>query len=53
MDLIRLAKAARDDGKGGIIPEACAFYMQSPPVPMDEDEALEMIGRNWVVKVAR
>jgi len=53
VDLIRIAKAARDEGKGGIIPEACALYMKSPPVPMDEEEALEMIGRNWVVKTTR
>jgi myo-inositol-1-phosphate synthase len=47
VDLIRLAKAALDAGKGGIIPEACAFYMKSSPVKMDEHEALELIRRNW------
>jgi myo-inositol-1-phosphate synthase len=53
VDLIRLAKAARDAGTGGVIPEACAFYMKSPPVPMDEDKALEAIRRKWAVKVTR
>ena len=47
VDLIRLAMAAREAGRGGIIAEACAFYMKSPPVPMDEDEALESIRKNW------
>jgi myo-inositol-1-phosphate synthase len=47
VDLIRLAKAALDAGKGGIIPEACAFYMKSSPVKMDEHEALGLIRRNW------
>lgn len=53
VDLIRLAKAARDAGTGGVIPEACAFYMKSPPVPMNEDEALQVIRRKWAVKVTR
>jgi myo-inositol-1-phosphate synthase len=47
VDLIRIAKAARDAGIGGVIPEACAFYMKSPPVEIDEDEALEQIRKNW------
>ena len=53
VDLIRVAKAARDAGVGGVIPEACAFYMKSPPVPMDEDAALEVIRRKWAVKVTQ
>jgi myo-inositol-1-phosphate synthase len=47
VDLIRLAKAALDQGHGGIIPEACAFYFKSPPQPMEEMEALALIERNW------
>ncbi len=47
VDLIRLAKRAREKGIGGIVPEACAFYMKSPPVEMDEAEAVELIRRNW------
>ena len=47
VDLIRLAKAAMDVGMAGIIPEACAFYMKSPPVQMDEDQALGLIRQNW------
>ena len=53
VDLIRLAKAALDAGRAGIIPEACAFYMKSPPVDMDEDEALELIRRNWANQSSR
>jgi myo-inositol-1-phosphate synthase len=47
VDLIRIAKAARDARVGGVIPEACAFYMKSPPAEIDEDAALEMIRSNW------
>ena len=47
VDLVRIAKAARDAGVGGVVPEACAFYMKSPPVEIDEDSALDMIRRNW------
>ena len=47
VDLIRLAKAAMDGGSGGIIPEACAFYMKSSPVQMNEDEAFGLIKQNW------
>jgi myo-inositol-1-phosphate synthase len=47
VDLIRLARVALDRGWGGIIPEACAFYMKSPPVPMEEMEALVRIKQNW------
>ena len=50
VDLIRLAKAAVDAGRGGIIAEACAFYMKSPPVEMDEDEALRLIQQNWATE---
>jgi myo-inositol-1-phosphate synthase len=47
VDLIRLAQAARDRHTGGIIPEACAFYMKSPPVEMDDLEALACIQQHW------
>ncbi len=47
VDLIRLAKAAFERGQGGIIPEACAFYMKSPPVEMEELAALALIEQNW------
>ncbi len=47
VDLIRLAKAALDRGQGGVLPEACAFYMKSPPTAMDELEALALIQQNW------
>lgn len=47
VDLVRIAKAARDANAGGIISEACALYMKSPPAPMDEAEALELIRRKW------
>ena len=47
VDLIRLAKAALDQGHAGIIPEVCAFYMKSPPVAMEELQALALIEQNW------
>src|SRR5437867_9272033 len=51
VDLIRLSKIALDAGMGGIIPEACALYMKSPPVPMDEDEAFALIQQTWATKM--
>jgi len=47
-DLIRIAKGAMDKNLGGYIPDACAFYFKSPPTPMDDLEALDMIRKNWV-----
>jgi myo-inositol-1-phosphate synthase len=51
-DLIRIAKGALDRNLGGYIPDACAFYFKSPPTPMDDLEALEMIRKNWVASHA-
>ncbi|HLO18379.1 MAG TPA: inositol-3-phosphate synthase [Anaerolineales bacterium] len=48
VDLIRIARGALDKHIGGYIPDACAFYFKSPPAPMDDLEALEMIRENWV-----
>lgn len=48
VDLIRFAKLALDRGMGGIIPEVCAFYMKSPPVPMEESEAIALMEQNWI-----
>jgi myo-inositol-1-phosphate synthase len=48
VDLIRIAKGALNKNIGGYIPDACAFYFKSPPAPMDDLQALEMIRRNWV-----
>jgi myo-inositol-1-phosphate synthase len=48
VDLIRLAQAARDRQVGGVITEACAFYMKSPPVEMDDLDALDHIQQHWV-----
>ncbi len=47
VDLIRMAKGALDRRTGGLIPEACAFYMKSPPIPMDALQAFELIRQNW------
>jgi myo-inositol-1-phosphate synthase len=47
VDLIRIAKGALDLHLGGVIPEACAFYMKSPPIAMEESEAIAQIERNW------
>ena len=48
IDLIRIAKGAMNRHVGGYIPDACAFYFKSPPSPIDDLEALEMIRSNWV-----
>jgi myo-inositol-1-phosphate synthase len=47
VDLIRVAKAAIDRQIGGLIPEACAFYMKSPPTEMDDLQALDLIRQHW------
>jgi myo-inositol-1-phosphate synthase len=47
VDLVRIAKGAMDRGLGGILTEACAFYMKSAPVPMDDAEALEAVRSRW------
>jgi myo-inositol-1-phosphate synthase len=47
VDLVRIAKAGLARQLGGPIPEACAFYMKSPPIEMDDPQALELIRRNW------
>jgi myo-inositol-1-phosphate synthase len=47
VDLVRLAQAARDRRLVGIPPEICAFYMKSPPVEMDDLQALELIRQRW------
>jgi myo-inositol-1-phosphate synthase len=47
VDLVRLAQGARDRQLGGIIPEACAFYMKSPPIEMDDLQALELLRQHW------
>jgi len=47
IDLLRLAKGALDGGTAGYLPEACAFYMKSPPIEMADLDALELIKRKW------
>ncbi|MCL4517752.1 MAG: inositol-3-phosphate synthase [Thaumarchaeota archaeon] len=47
VDLVRIAKAARERQIGGYIPEACAFYMKSPPDEMDDFQSLHLIRQNW------
>jgi myo-inositol-1-phosphate synthase len=48
VDLIRLARGGLDAGVGGLIPEACAFYMKSPPTEMSDRDAMEAIRGRWV-----
>ena len=45
--LIRVARVALDRGIGGTLADVCAFYMKSPPVPMDDDVALRKRD-NWL-----
>ena len=40
MDAIRCVATARDHGEGGVLTEASAFYMKSPPEQMDDGMAL-------------
>jgi myo-inositol-1-phosphate synthase len=47
-DLIRLAKGALDRQQGGSIPEVCAFYFKSPPIEMDDLDALALIRQHWI-----
>lgn len=47
VDLVRLAQGARDRRIGGVVAEACAFYMKSPPFEMDDLQALERIRQQW------
>lgn len=45
-DLVRIAKTALDRNIGGVI-DASAFYMKSPPNPMDDLDALKMVIEVW------
>jgi myo-inositol-1-phosphate synthase len=47
IDLIRIAKYEKDKGKGGIIKEACAYYMKSAPYPMEDDKAYNLVSKIW------
>lgn len=47
IDLIRIAKAEKDEGHGGAIKEACAYYMKSAPYPMEDDEAYNLVSKIW------
>lgn len=49
-DLVRFARIALDKGIAGYIPEVCAFYMKSPPDPMDDLQALDLIRTRWVTQ---
>jgi myo-inositol-1-phosphate synthase len=48
IDLIRIAKAEKDKGHGGVIKEACAYYMKSAPYPMEDEEAYNLVSKIWV-----
>lgn len=47
VDLIRIAKFEKDKGNGGVIKEACAYYMKSAPSPMEDDEAYNLVSKIW------
>ncbi|HLL60794.1 MAG TPA: hypothetical protein VK338_03685 [Candidatus Nitrosocosmicus sp.] len=47
VDLIRIAKYEMDKGHGGVIKEACAYYMKSAPYPMEDDQAYHLICKKW------
>ncbi len=48
VDLVRIAKIALDRKIGGCIPEVAAFYMKSPPMPMDDLAALQLVKEKWI-----
>lgn len=48
VDLIRIAKGAMERGIGGAIVEACAYYCKSPPRPLDDSFAFELIREKWL-----
>lgn len=48
IDLIRIAKAKKDMGCGGVVKEACAYYMKSAPYPIEDDEAYNLVSKIWV-----
>ena len=47
VDLVRMAKGALDRKLGGVLFEACALYTKSPPVEMDDLDALELVRERW------
>ena len=50
VDLVRFAKIALDERIGGNLPEVCAYYMKSPPQPLDDLEALALVRERWVAQ---
>jgi myo-inositol-1-phosphate synthase len=52
VDLIRIAKGAMERGIGGPIPEVCAYYCKSPPCPLDDAVAFELVKKNWTRPLA-
>jgi myo-inositol-1-phosphate synthase len=49
VDLVRIAKTAKDQGKGGVIEEACAFYMKSAPTQMKDKAAHDLVEKTWTI----
>jgi len=47
VDLVRIAKWLKDRQIGGSNPEACAFYMKSPPKQMPDEESFAAVKSQW------
>lgn len=47
IDLIRIAKREMDLGHGGVIKEACAYYMKSAPEQTEDKEAYGLVRKMW------
>ncbi len=47
VDLIRITKAAIAKGLSGVVHEACALYMKSPPRSMEDSDAMRLVRRNY------
>lgn len=47
IDLVRIAKYEKDQGRGGVIADGCAYYVKSQPVSMSDEEAYEAVKQRW------
>ncbi len=47
IDLIRITKHEKDNHRGGVIYDACAYYTKSAPHQMKDEESFEKVKKNW------
>jgi myo-inositol-1-phosphate synthase len=51
IDVVRLAKVAKDHGLGGVLNPVCAVYMKSPPTQVCDEEAADDL-EHWLTETA-